>query len=457
MTAMNVVQQGSYYETSLAFDGEALATAVRLVDSIAGEDYVLYESDEGWSLGIGVHTHLAVYPEWTVLNDNGDRQVFHNTELSRTLDTALASLSVKDWRAYGIANFELAMYNHGVELADRETCLVSVFIPKSEVRYYDSNHSVLIRALDPQVLDDLKRRLDAVMTSEIPARFRNPVVLSREELPEIDIHGSEKYMAMVSGALQEIRSHQYRKVILSRKVPISRKIDMSASYVVGRRANTPARSYLLNVGGFKAAGFSPETVVVVDDEGTVTTTPLAGTRAIGEDILEELRLREELVSDSKEIAEHAISVYVAFDEMAMVCETASVAVANFMVVSRRGTVQHLASRLTGKLLEHYSPWHAFHAIFPAVTASGVPKREAIHSIGRFEPEPRGLYSGCVLICDQSGKFDSALVLRSFFQQGGQTWLQAGAGIMNMSNPTRELEETREKLRSCSYYLVPSDV
>ena len=129
-----------------------------------------------------------------------------------------------------------------------------------------------------------------------------------------------------------------------------------------------------------------------------------------------------------------------------------------MLVSRRGAVQHLASRLKGRLLKSCNPWHAFNALFPAVTASGVPKRESVDAIGRFESGPRGLYAGCVMICDDTGMLDAALVLRSFYQRGERTWLQAGAGIMNMSRPERE-EETREKLSSFVRYLivVPDDL
>lgn len=51
----------------------------------------------------------------------------------------------------------------------------------------------------------------------------------------------------------------------------------------------------------------------------------------------------------------------------------------------------------------------------------------------------------------------ALVLRSMFQEQGQTWLRARAGIMDMSKPAREIEETREKLRTLSDYLVAPDL
>lgn len=44
---------------------------------------------------------------------------------------------------------------------------------------------------------------------------------------------------------------------------------------------------------------------------------------------------------------------------------------------------------------------------------------------------------------------------ALFRQVGQTWLQAGAGIVAASVPERELEETREKLLSVASYLVPT--
>ena len=51
--------------------------------------------------------------------------------------------------------------------------------------------------------------------------------------------------------------------------------------------------------------------------------------------------------------------------------------------------------------------------------------------------------------------DTALVLRTVFRRHGRTWLRAGAGIVAQSSPERELEETREKLRSVSRFLVPA--
>lgn len=54
---------------------------------------------------------------------------------------------------------------------------------------------------------------------------------------------------------------------------------------------------------------------------------------------------------------------------------------------------------------------------------------------------------------QSGALDAALVLRSIYQREGESWLQAGAGIVGQSRPARELEETNEKLACILKYVV----
>jgi anthranilate synthase component 1/salicylate synthetase len=238
-------------------------------------------------------------------------------------------------------------------------------------------------------------------------------------------------------------------------VDVETEVDLVATYVAGRRGNNPARSYLLDLGGIQAAGFSPEIVVGVTAEGSVVSQPLAGTRALTPDLLANEALRADLFGSAKEVYEHAISVKTGVDELAEVCAPDSVGVPEFMAIRERGSVQHLASRVTGQLADGLRAWDAFGAVFPAVTASGVPKEPAYHTIRQYEAESRGLYSGTVLTVDHTGALDAALVLRSIFRRDGRTWLCAGAGIVGQSTPEREFEETCEKLDSVARYLVPS--
>lgn len=113
----------------------------------------------------------------------------------------------------------------------------------------------------------------------------------------------------------------------------------------------------------------------------------------------------------------------------------------------------ISPRLKGKLKKELNSWHALCKLFPAVTASGIPKREAIEAIGRIEKEPRGLYSGSVMTYDSNGSLDAALVLRSIFQTNEETWVRVGAGIVDMSKPEREFTETQEKVSSIARQLI----
>ncbi|WP_082763682.1 salicylate synthase [Mycolicibacterium mucogenicum] len=199
---------------------------------------------------------------------------------------------------------------------------------------------------------------------------------------------------------------------------------------------------------------SATTGAAVRADGTVITEPLAGTRAFGRGEDHDRAAREDLESNSKEIVEHAISVRSSQEEIAEVAKPGTTVVSDFMTVRERGSVQHLGSTVSGQLSDQMDRMHALEALFPAVTASGIPKAESVDAIMRLDEAPRGLYSGAVVMFSADGGMDAALTLRSAYEADGQTWLRAGAGIIAESTPDREFEETCEKLTTLAPYLVP---
>jgi anthranilate synthase component 1/salicylate synthetase len=423
------VSRHEYLEMRLSCDEEPSALMARLARSGLFTPYMLYEQDGEWSFAGGVLTDLRLAGhEAADLNPVGER---------------LARTPVKGWRAYGWAAFELGPVLAGAAPDEAQT-LLHLFVPTDEVR--TDGTSVLLRSVEARQLDRLAHLV------RTRARTDGAVPEHAERLT-LSLDDNGNYRAAVTAALLEIRGDgPLEKIILSRRVPVQAPVDLVSTFAAGRRANTPARSFLLDLGGIQAAGFSPETVVEVTHDGRVTTRPLAGTRARTGSADPDARLRRSLLSDPKEIHEHAISVKLAYEELASVCD--DTAVSEFMTVQQRGTVQHLASTLTGRLRAGHGPWRAFAALFPAVTATGIPKAAAYPLIRTLEGGPRGLYAGAVLTCDASGSLDAALVLRSIFRQDGRCWLQAGAGVVRQSLPEREHEETCEKLRSIAHHLVP---
>ncbi|GAA4436120.1 salicylate synthase [Actinokineospora soli] len=434
-----------YHATEFPAPGDPLAAATRLVESGISETHVVYEKPGSWAVALGALTEITVTPGAVVRVDaDGER-----TELAWTstpldaLTAVLDDLAVEGWRAYGWAGFELAYAHTGLSELVSDQRLAHLVVPHTEVRIAEGRAHV--RSTEPELLDFIR---DLLSTPDTERDYRP------QPIP-VEHAGADAYRAAVADAVQEIKDRVLQKVILSRVVEVEQPVDLVGTYTVGRRANSPARSFMISVDGLRAAGFSPEIVVSVDGSGWVTTQPLAGTRRLADSAADNDGLRDDLFSDTKEIFEHAISVKVSWEELTGLCVPGTVVVNDYMTVKERGSVQHLASAVSGQLPAGTSPWQAFGALFPAVTASGVPKRAAYRAIHRHESHPRGLYSGAVLTVDQSGELDAALVLRTIFQQDGRTWLRAGAGIVEQSRPERELEETCEKLRSVALHVVPA--
>lgn len=442
----------SYKEERVSLDNDNLYfLAMEICKESPYKDYMFYENSGELSIGLGMRFSVIVREEEIEVNNRNYKQKFTTNDLNMDLHHIFKNIPVSNWRAYGIANFGLAYYNYNLPLIYEKKPLMEIFIPEIEIRL--KNKEAIVRAFEDNDCQKVKNLINNISISkceeELNFKNTNKKLLNTSLLQQNSI----EYKQSVKNGVEDIKQGKYEKIILSRKINLDTKLDMMSSYLLGRSNNNPARSYMAKLGDLEVIGYSPETVAEVSSDGVVSTFPLAGTRATGLNEEETNTLKKELLTDTKEIAEHAVSVKLAYKELESVCVKNSVCVTDFMSVLERGTVQHLASRLKGKLKEEYNEWHAFNALFPAVTASGIPKKQSIEAIGKLEKEPRNLYSGSILTYDSDGTLDAALVLRSAYQNSEATWLRAGAGIVKPSLPERELEETCEKLRSVSNQLI----
>ncbi|NEB13973.1 salicylate synthase [Streptomyces coelicoflavus] len=429
----------------IPYPGSPLQAAVRLAENGPHDQYVIYERKGSWWYAGGVRASLVVDREHVTLDHRDERiRTPWQGDPLPTVRTLLAQLPEQEWRVYGWAAFELSYALQGETEYLDEAPLIHLVLPRSEVRLAPDGAEL-------QCTDEA----DAAAIGAVLAADCSPAGIEHAPL-DVDLAEppGESYQEAVKRAVGAINDGDLQKVILSRAVPVETELDLPATYLAGRMANSPARSFLLKLGDIEATGFSPETVVEVAANGRVSTQPLAGTRALTGDDAADAARRADLLTDPKEIYEHAISVQVAWDEMVATCTEGSVRAEEFMTVKERGSVQHLASRVSGQLPhDDRGPWPALAAVFPAVTASGVPKSAAYRTIRELEQGPRGLYSGAVLTVGSDGFLDAALTLRTVFRSQGRTWLRAGAGIVGQSLPEREFEETCEKLRSVSRTLV----
>ncbi|MGO9033518.1 salicylate synthase [Mycobacterium sp.] len=406
-----------------------------------GDEYLLYEHDGQWVLALGVLAMVELdRDELRITRDGVTQRQTWSGQPGPVLGEAVDRLLLECDQAFGWIAFEFGAYRFGLQ--DRlapQTPLARVFWPRTRIVVADD----AVRLFDAE--ERHRDTVDRLLSEGLPAA---------PPPSAIDVGAdSTDYRARVAAAIAEIAAGRYHKVILSRSVDVPFVLDFPATYRLGRRHNTPARSFLLRLGGFRALGYSPEVVAAVHDDGAVVTEPLAGTRALGRGAARDRQARDELESDSKEIVEHAMSVRSSLLEITEVAKPGSAAVIDFMTVRERGSVQHLGSTVTGRLDPSKDRMDALEALFPAVTASGIPKAASVDAILRLDESPRELYSGAVVTFSADGGLDAALTLRTAYERDGRTWLRAGAGIIAASDPDREFEETCEKLATLAPHLV----
>jgi salicylate synthetase len=416
---------------------DPLEAVPNLVDAWGRGEYVVYEEDGVWFAGFGIDAEVWVDATGAHLRSSTSAV---DLPLSDSpfdqVGALLGDLVSGPWTALGWVSFEAGRPGP----AGSAGRVVHLVVPRTQVRL--SSSGAVVRGPDHRLVD---RFVDAVRRPR-PAPSPGGVAIDHEA-------GAAEYMHAVELALSAIRSRTVDKVVLSRVVPVESDVDLVATYAAGRRLNSSPRSVLLSLHDVELAAFCPETVVTVAPSGALVSEPVAGTRACPPDPSEAARLRSELRSDPKEVYEHAISIRAMLEDLREVCAGEGPVASDLLSVRRRGAVQHLATRVSGHLARGRTAWDAFRALFPAVTATGVPPCRARALIEELEPAPRGLYGGAALRVEHDGTFDAALILRAVLRRGGRTCLRAGGGIVPGSTPERELEETREKLRGVAGALV----
>ena len=407
----------------------------------AGQEYLLYERDGQWVLAAGVQAMVELdSDELRVTRDGVTQRQPWSGRPGPILGEAVDRLLLETDHLFGWVAFEFGLYRYGLQhrLAPR-TPLARVFWPRTRI---------VVTPESVQLYHASAADRDAVLA------------LLGDGVPDVgaaralDVTSDPSgYRDRVATAVREIALGSYHKVILSRRAEVPFALDFPSTYRLGRRHTTPVRSFLFRLGGIRAVGYSPELVAAVGHDGAVVTEPLAGTRALGRGTVRDRQARDELESDSKEIVEHAISVRTSLQEMTGIAVPGTAVVADFMTVRERGSVQHLGSTITARLGPSSDRMDALEALFPAVTASGIPKAAGVEAILRLDETPRGLYSGAVVMISADGGLDAALTLRAAYERDGKTWLRAGAGIIQESQPEREFEETCEKLSTLAPYLI----
>jgi anthranilate synthase component 1 len=264
----------------------------------------------------------------------------------------------------------------------------------------------------------------------------------------------ENFEKAVEKAKEYITAGDIFQVVLSKRFQLQIKGSLVPFYQSLRTINPSPYMYFYKSGDHQIVGSSPEMLVRVENR-MVETFPIAGTKPISENPVENRKLAHELLSDPKERAEHVMLVDLARNDIGRISKCGSVRVPEFMKVHQYSHVQHIVSQVVGELKDNLQSFDALRAVFPAGTVSGAPKVRAMEIIDELEQNRRGPYAGAVGYFSYNGNADFAITIRTLFADQNKAYIQAGAGIVADSVPEREWFETDHKAKALMQALEKS--
>ncbi len=317
-----------------------------------------------------------------------------------------------------------------------EISLVTPVRPQPGVSAKAAHESALAR------LESLVELLEGPLRTEGQAK---DALLLQTHAPVSNTREGQ-FLAMVEQAKSYIRAGDIFQVVLSQRFTSPFQLPAFALYRALRRVNPAPYLCYLDFGGFQIVCSSPE-ILVRAREGKVTIRPIAGTRWRGETREQDEALERELLADEKERAEHLMLLDLGRNDVGRVAEIGTVEVTERFTVERYSHVMHIVSNVEGKLDPSHDVIDALAAGFPAGTVSGAPKVRAMEIIDELEIDKRGIYGGCIGYFGASGEMDTCIVLRTSVVKDGQMHVQAGAGIVNDSDPASEQKECVNKARA----------
>lgn len=263
-------------------------------------------------------------------------------------------------------------------------------------------------------------------------------------------HDDAAYLALVERCQRAITAGDAYVLCLTTTTTVEGDVDDLAVWRRLRRSSPAPHASFVRIGPTSVLGASPESFLLVDTGGTLSSSPIKGTRPRSADPALDARAVAELRADEKELAENLMIVDLVRNDLTRVAVPGTVAVTELFAVRSYRHVHQLVSTVTAVLAPGRTALDAVETTFPAGSMTGAPKRRAVQLLAAWEGRPRGVYAGAVGRLGLDGSASLAMAIRSIVveqatpRRPGRASVGAGGGITASSVPSVELEEVRLK-------------
>lgn len=213
---------------------------------------------------------------------------------------------------------------------------------------------------------------------------------------------------------------------------------------LARSQPTPFAAYF-QAGRYRILSASPELFFSLNGD-RLTTKPMKGTASRGRWSQEDRQAKQDLLLNQKERAENLMIVDLLRNDLGIVSETGSVEVPSLFDVETLPTVHQMTSTVTSRLRKGATLTDVLKALFPCGSITGAPKRRSMEIIAELEPEPRGLYTGCIGYVSPGAEVSFSVAIRTAVidMETGSGRLGIGSGITHDSRGAAEYAECLAK-------------
>ncbi|MGB5702832.1 MAG: anthranilate synthase component I family protein [Polyangiales bacterium] len=287
---------------------------------------------------------------------------------------------------------------------------------------------------DASACEEFRAKLDALPPTEpAPARI-GPI-----EVDDPTVHRNA-----IVGALHYIDQGDVYEVNVARRWSASFEGDALGLWQAMRVASRVPLGLFFDGGDHAVLACTMERFIQWDAESReLVTRPIKGTirREPTDDGASE-RLR----ADPKEQAEHSMIVDLMRNDLGRVATVGTVRVEAPLVVEPFTGLYHLVSTVSCETRPEVTLEEILQATFPPGSVTGAPKIRALEIIEELEQHPRGVYCGALGFIDHGGGLSLAVAIRTATVRAGEARYWAGGGIVEASDPDREVAETELKAR-----------
>ena len=255
-----------------------------------------------------------------------------------------------------------------------------------------------------------------------------------------------KFVNMVNKAKKYIKIGDIFQVVLSQRFETKLSKKPLEIYKKLRITNPSPFMYFFNFEDFQIIGASPEILVRLRDN-KITIRPIAGTRPRGKTSAQDLKYKNDLLKDKKELSEHLMLLDLGRNDVGKASKINTVKVTESFNVEKYSHVMHIVSNVEGEFNDKNSIFETLLSGFPAGTVSGAPKIRAMEIIDELEKNKRKLYAGGIGYFTSNKEFDTCITLRTALIKKNKIYVQSGAGIVADSIPEKEYQETVNKAKA----------